>query len=63
MPLVEAIISAEMATTNEKPSAMRMPVRMSGKAFGKKICQSIFRSSAPSDRALQTTTGGVARTP
>ncbi len=33
MPLVDAIISDEIASTKEKPSAMRKPVKMSGSAW------------------------------
>src|SRR6185437_9097142 len=63
MPFVDAIISAEIARTKEKPSAMRNPVRTSGKALRKKIRSDSSRSVVPSASALQTRTLGVVTTP
>ena len=63
MPAVEAIISAEIATTNAKPIATRRPVKMSGSACGRRMRHSTWRRLAPSACALHTSTGGVAVTP
>src|SRR6185312_12410905 len=63
MPFVDAIISAETARTKEKPSAMRNPVRTSGKALRKKIRNDSSRSVVPSASALQMRNLGVVPTP
>ena len=57
--MVEAIISEEIASTKENPSAMRRPVKMSGSACGRNTRNSMLRVDVPSASAPHTSTRGV----
>src|ERR1700744_2453407 len=63
MPLVEAIISDEIASTNENPSATRRPAKMSGNACGRYTRHNIVFERVPNASAPQTSTRGVEATP
>src|SRR5579862_5318926 len=62
-PLVDAIISEEIASTKEKPSATRRPANISGNACGKYTRHNIARGRVPNASAPQTSTRGVDETP